>query len=70
MMVAERFRRAIAELEVPAPVTAGLGVASYPAHAGDPDALVRAADTALYEAKHGGRNRTVAAHHVAVAAAG
>ncbi|THC43682.1 diguanylate cyclase [Massilia sp. Mn16-1_5] len=36
--------------------TASIGVASYPAHANNAQALVHAADLALYEAKHGGRN--------------
>jgi diguanylate cyclase (GGDEF)-like protein len=40
-------------------VTASLGVALFPDHAADPDALTRAADLALYEAKARGRNRVV-----------
>ncbi|MFC5477269.1 diguanylate cyclase [Massilia suwonensis] len=36
--------------------TASIGVASYPAHGNTMRALVHAADLALYEAKHGGRN--------------
>jgi len=36
--------------------TASIGVASYPQHGNDMQALVNAADLALYEAKHGGRN--------------
>jgi diguanylate cyclase (GGDEF)-like protein len=38
-------------------VTASLGIALYPDHATEADALVRAADRALYEAKVGGRNQ-------------
>jgi len=36
--------------------TASIGVASYPAHGHNAQTLVHAADLALYEAKHGGRN--------------
>ena len=38
-------------------VTASFGVALYPTHADNEEALVRAADNALYQAKDGGRNR-------------
>jgi len=38
-------------------VTASLGVALYPAHAMDMEALLLAADQALYEAKGAGRNQ-------------
>jgi len=38
-------------------VTASLGVALFPDHATDPDALTHAADRAMYEAKARGRNR-------------
>lgn len=38
-------------------ITASFGVALFPAHASDPDALIRAADEALYGAKRYGRDR-------------
>ena len=39
-------------------ITVSTGVAAYPKHADDADALLRAADAAVYDAKLGGRNRT------------
>lgn len=47
------------------PITASIGVSCYnpqEATAVTPDSLIKAADTALYEAKHNGRNRVVIAH--------
>jgi diguanylate cyclase (GGDEF)-like protein len=38
-------------------ITASLGIALYPEHAGDAEVLLRAADEALYDAKAAGRNR-------------
>jgi diguanylate cyclase (GGDEF)-like protein/putative nucleotidyltransferase with HDIG domain len=40
------------------PVTVSAGVATYPEHAGDRDALLKVADAALYWAKNHGKNRT------------
>jgi two-component system, cell cycle response regulator len=57
----ERFRRLIEEMDAPVPITASVGAASYPASAGDADALVRAADDALYRSKRAGRNRVTVA---------
>jgi diguanylate cyclase (GGDEF)-like protein len=42
-------------------VTVSIGVAAYPTDATDMDTLIGAADNALYEAKHGGRNRVAVA---------
>jgi diguanylate cyclase (GGDEF)-like protein len=44
------------------PVTLSIGVALYPQHAGGADDLLRAADRALYAAKHAGRDRVAVAH--------
>jgi CHASE3 domain sensor protein len=37
------------------------GVAAFPGHAATVEDLLRTADTALYQAKHGGRDRVVVA---------
>src|SRR6266508_3206888 len=60
--LAERIRKAIEELRVPTAsgdvvtVTASFGAAAYPSY-GSADALVAAADGALYEAKRQGKNK-------------
>jgi two-component system cell cycle response regulator len=56
--IAERLRQAVAAAPSVVPITASAGVATYPAHAGDADTLVRAADEALYQSKNAGRDRT------------
>ena len=58
---AERLRERIAAAFAgsPVPVTISLGVAVYPDDGTDSDALMLAADRALYAAKAGGRNRVV-----------
>jgi diguanylate cyclase (GGDEF)-like protein len=67
VLLAERIRSCIAELPAaasagkPIAVTASVGVAAYPASGGDEEALVSAADRALYRAKAQGRNRVVRA---------
>lgn len=54
--LAERMRRAVAGRgEIGA--TISVGVAHYPGDGGDGEALLRAADRALYAAKAAGRNR-------------
>jgi two-component system cell cycle response regulator len=57
LAVAERLRAAVCQIETVAPVTASAGVATYPTHAGDAAALIKAADEALYESKRAGRDR-------------
>jgi diguanylate cyclase (GGDEF)-like protein len=54
--VAERLRRAA--LDISAPITVSLGVASYPETAGTSDELIYQADSAMYAAKMAGKNRT------------
>ena len=71
--VAERIRSEIASTRPPhwgsepdAAVTVSIGVAALPSDPADPEALVAAADAAMYRAKCAGRNRVV----VAASAAG
>lgn len=61
MILADRIRTSVAEIEIPHEnqilhVTISLGVSTYPDHSEDKDALIRAADTALYTSKHKGKN--------------
>lgn len=67
--VAERLRARVAEHPFPnaasqpgGTMSISVGVATYPGDADSVIALVRAADSALYEAKRGGRNRVALAH--------
>jgi two-component system cell cycle response regulator len=65
--VAERIRRGVATTPIAvtpstlASVTVSVGCAALPAHCSTPEDLVLTADTALYAAKGGGRNRVVTA---------
>ncbi|HEV7460992.1 MAG TPA: diguanylate cyclase [Solirubrobacteraceae bacterium] len=60
-IVAERLRSRFADgfSDQPVALTLSLGVATYPTHGMTADALLRAADEALYAAKALGRDRTV-----------
>ena len=64
MEVAEKLRRSIAEQSfapaAPGGITASAGVAHLPSDAGTLDALLEAADAALYASKRRGRNRITA----------
>ena len=67
--VAERLRERVAGHAFPASrgkdgpgrLTISVGVAGFPDDAADSEGLVRAADEALYKAKHAGRDRVVLA---------
>lgn len=64
---AEEWRRTLQATRVPfgdfqLETTISCGVAAYPDHARTADDLLRCCDEALYDAKHGGRNRS-AIHH-------
>ncbi len=73
LAVAERLRRAVEALQIPAPapsgrVTLSIGAASLVPSAGEtPDALIAAADMGLYAAKDRGRDTVVG--HAAIALA-
>lgn len=62
---AENIRAAVKRLELNhdgRPIdhfAASFGIALFPLHAAEPDALLRASDEALYEAKRAGRDRVV-----------
>jgi diguanylate cyclase (GGDEF)-like protein len=60
--VASRIRQRIEKTLIPARtervrVTASVGVACYPDHGGTLETVMERADEAMYESKHGGRNR-------------
>jgi diguanylate cyclase (GGDEF)-like protein len=60
MNIAEKLRKMVAGWQfpgVPRTVTISAGTAAFPDHGTTRDALVRAADSALYAAKQAGRNR-------------
>jgi diguanylate cyclase (GGDEF)-like protein len=60
VLIAERIRKLISETELDGKVglvSASIGVANFPLHAGEPDDLFKRADEALYRAKENGRNQ-------------
>ena len=61
MIVAEKIRASVAEIEIPHEnqklhVTISLGVSTFPGNADEKEALIHAADEALYASKHRGKN--------------
>jgi PleD family two-component response regulator len=60
-IVAERVRSKIEQILIPGfgPISASLGIATYPLHGSARTQLVQHADSALYSAKRAGRNRVV-----------
>jgi diguanylate cyclase (GGDEF)-like protein len=67
--VAEKLRESLREPyavgEGEARLSASLGVSLFPDHGGDPEALQRAADAALYRAKREGKDRIAVATQIA-----
>ena len=63
LRLAERIRDAARSLRLAAPITVSVGVSTFPDDALEADALVAAADQALYVSKHTGRDRATAAGH-------
>ncbi len=61
--VAKRIQARLAEEEMGGEdaITLSIGVAEYPKHGDNADVVIAAADAALYQAKHRGRNRVVRA---------
>ncbi|UQZ36210.1 diguanylate cyclase [Paenibacillus sp. PK3_47] len=59
-VVAERIRKSLAQSKGPVErrITSSQGIAHYPTHGRNLEALLNEADQALYSAKHLGRNRT------------
>jgi diguanylate cyclase (GGDEF)-like protein len=64
-IIADRLRRRVRELHEGDPdlypLTASIGIAVYPDHAGDLDSLIAAADRAVFSAKQAGRDASVMA---------
>lgn len=73
LSLAERLRLRVESLALPEPelpkgcrVTASIGVATFPEHGLDGDALLSSADKALYGAKGNGRNRVVGIRDIGI----
>jgi two-component system, cell cycle response regulator len=60
---AERLVSSVRKLECEEPITVSAGVATFPMHASNGRAMIRAADEALYSSKHNGRNQVTVYRH-------
>jgi diguanylate cyclase (GGDEF)-like protein len=58
LAVADRLRKLVSKVQAADPITLSGGVATFPQHALDAEALIKAADEALYASKRAGRDRT------------
>jgi diguanylate cyclase (GGDEF)-like protein len=73
LALAELLRQRVSEIRVRSrgeslrEITISIGVAVYPQNAESLEELLRVADRALYEAKHQGRNRVIAAESILLA---
>ena len=65
LVAADRLRVSISEIDAGVPITASARGATFPTHAPDAKALIRAADEALYESKRSGRNRVTRSRRTA-----
>ena len=74
VVLAERIRQDIERLQLrgdlPVALTISLGVATLGSTCASAEALLAAADAALYAAKHAGRNRVVCAPEAAIGETG
>jgi diguanylate cyclase (GGDEF)-like protein len=68
VQVAERIRKAVMTMVVPSntekplpQLTVSIGVVAFPEHGQTLEEVIQASDKALYESKHGGRNRVTVA---------
>lgn len=72
MEVAERLCQSIRTIKIPhvGHITASFGIAAFPLHGKSSKSIIAAADAAMYEAKHSGRNRieraTIKANHAKI----
>lgn len=57
----ETYALDVPQSEAPLSLGASIGIAVYPAHGQHAEALLHAADAAMYQAKHGGKSRAVLA---------
>jgi diguanylate cyclase (GGDEF)-like protein/PAS domain S-box-containing protein len=66
----ERLRKGVSEVKASRRITASAGAATFPSDATDPEALIKAADEALYASKRTGRDRVTLFRRLADATAG